>query len=192
MNPRPLNHYAHESDTPLAIALKKGHRETAELLASADGMDPCARIEPPSPDETGIFSILLLAIHNGHETAALTLLNKYDLGHEDQGSSNRGFHDKAVMDVAEPVSLAAKREFLEVFKMLISDAGVEFDHKEGEGRTALSHAAGHAHKAVVAELLKMGAVDPDSKDNTARTPLIWDVGLTNGYGRDEWSWSKGY
>lgn len=40
VNPRPINLYKHEFETPLAIALKESHRETTEPLAHADGIDP--------------------------------------------------------------------------------------------------------------------------------------------------------
>ncbi|KAI3335965.1 ankyrin repeat-containing domain protein [Ustulina deusta] len=61
--------------------------------------------------------------------------------------------------------LAAQGRFVDVVKMLVADTRVKVDQKDGGGRTALSHAAEHAHEAVVAELLATRMVNPDSQDD---------------------------
>lgn len=102
VNPRPVNLYKHESETPLAIALKESHRETTEPLAHADGIDPCVKTGPPYSNKTEIFSILGLAVRDGYEEVALALLDKCVLGH---GSEDTGFSDGGSdNNVVEPAS----------------------------------------------------------------------------------------
>ncbi|RTE84462.1 hypothetical protein BHE90_001073 [Fusarium euwallaceae] len=78
VNPRPLNPFWYQSETPLAIALKYDHRETAELLARADGIDPFVEVGPDR-EPYSTCSVLALAIRGGHEDVALILLENRDL-----------------------------------------------------------------------------------------------------------------
>ncbi|KAI8721411.1 HET domain-containing protein [Fusarium sp. LHS14.1] len=78
VNPRPANPFQYQSETPLAIALKYDHRETAELLARADGIDPFVEVgSKAGPYET--CSVLALAILRGYKDVALVLLDNRDL-----------------------------------------------------------------------------------------------------------------
>jgi ankyrin repeat protein len=74
----------YDSETPLAVTLKGGHRETAELLAHADGIDPRVKTGLRG-SETAIFSVLGRAACDGYEDVALTLLEKCDLGQDFDG-----------------------------------------------------------------------------------------------------------
>ncbi|KAJ4208935.1 hypothetical protein NW759_013536 [Fusarium solani] len=90
MNPRPLNPFQYQSKTPLAIALKHDHQETAELLARADGVDPFVEVGPHE-EGYGTYSVLALAIRRGYEDVALVLLDNRDL---EPGSSHAASDSK--------------------------------------------------------------------------------------------------
>ncbi|KAM0194730.1 hypothetical protein ACHAPI_007027 [Fusarium lateritium] len=84
VNSRPTYPHKNMLDTPLSIAIKKGHQKTAELLSRADGICPSLR--------TGVFtetywdnlSILGLATRSAFEDVTLALMDKYDFGHDFQ------------------------------------------------------------------------------------------------------------
>ncbi|RSL80302.1 hypothetical protein CEP51_006679 [Fusarium floridanum] len=80
VNPRPLKLYPHGTGSPLSIALVEGHQETAGLLAYATSIDISMETDIVDP-KTGILSLLGLAVRDGREDVALTLLDKCDLGH---------------------------------------------------------------------------------------------------------------
>lgn len=89
VNPRPLNPFQYQSETPLAIALQHDHQETAGLLARADGVDPFIEVGPAEEGcVNGTYSVLALAIRRGHEDVALVLLDNRDL---EPGSSRAAF-----------------------------------------------------------------------------------------------------
>jgi hypothetical protein len=90
MNPRPLNPFQYQSKTPLAIALKHDHQETAELLARADGVDHFVEVGPHE-EGYGTYSVLALAIRRGYEDVALVLLDNRDL---EPGSSHAASDSK--------------------------------------------------------------------------------------------------
>ncbi|RSL65115.1 hypothetical protein CEP51_013033 [Fusarium floridanum] len=101
VNPRPLNPSEYQSETPLAIALEYDHRETAELLARADGIDPFVEVGPDGGSYQ-TCSVLALAIRRGYEDVALVLLENRDLG---SGSSYAASSSKRYNDSADAGSI---------------------------------------------------------------------------------------
>jgi ankyrin repeat protein len=75
VNPRSACLHKHKLDTPLSIAIKEGHKETAELLARADGSNTCLTIDL-SINEIHKISVLGLAIRGIFEDVASSLLDK--------------------------------------------------------------------------------------------------------------------
>ncbi|RSL61345.1 hypothetical protein CEP53_005146 [Fusarium sp. AF-6] len=103
VNPRPL--YQHGTGSPLSIALMEGHQETAGLLAYASSIDISVETHIAEP-KTGILSLLGLAVRDGYEDVALTLLDKCDLGHDskDAGSTDDASDNKVVENAVECAS----------------------------------------------------------------------------------------
>ncbi|KAL7943509.1 ankyrin repeat-containing domain protein [Trichoderma barbatum] len=59
---------------------------------------------------------------------------------------------------------------------LLAERTTRPDQKDGDGRTALSHAAGNGHAKIVWLLLMRREVKPDDKDSGGRTPLSYAAG----------------
>lgn len=74
---------------------------------------------------------------------------------------------------APPPSLIrmAKEGRVEETKWLLAKRTTKPDHKDGKGRTALSHAAGNGYTKIAWLLLLRRDVKPDDKDSKGRTPL---------------------
>lgn len=85
-----------ESFTPLCIAIKQGHRETADLLVRADDVDPSVKTGDLS-DRAATHSVLGMALCEGYDDIALALLDKCHLR---QGSGD----NDATGDALEPAS----------------------------------------------------------------------------------------
>ncbi|KAM0438673.1 hypothetical protein ACHAPT_001429 [Fusarium lateritium] len=185
VNPRPINLYKHESETPLAIALKEGHQETAGLLARADGIDPCVK-NGPHGSETAIFSILGLAVRDGYEDVALTLLDKCDLGHgsKDTGSSDDDSEDNAAKNAVEPASkllvFAAGARCSQIVRELLAKHGADVnavyaytgvmdDYVE---QSPLMAASRRGHTSVVRLLLDTEGIRPSLSAYYGVTALI--------------------
>ncbi|KAF5546413.1 ankyrin repeat-containing protein [Fusarium napiforme] len=105
VNPRPAYLHKHKLDTPLSVAIKEGHKETAELLARADGINPCLTTDL-SINEIHKISVLGLAIRGRFEDVASSLLDKcalsdyFKVAHP--GRDNYG--DNVREDTIEPAS----------------------------------------------------------------------------------------
>lgn len=85
VNPRPVKSLKNESEPPLAIAMRNGHQDTAELLARADGIDPFLEVR----DEDSPVTVLELAVRGGFDGVAFALLEEYGLG----SGNNEESHD---------------------------------------------------------------------------------------------------
>ncbi|KAF5529377.1 ankyrin repeat-containing protein [Fusarium mexicanum] len=92
VNPRPAYLHEHKLETPLSIAIKEGHQDTAELLSRADGINPCLTTDLTKGSWEKI-SILGLAIRGGFEDVALSLLDKCDIGHDSRDTDDNGTRD---------------------------------------------------------------------------------------------------
>ncbi|KAF4429672.1 ankyrin repeat-containing [Fusarium acutatum] len=99
VNPRPAYLHEYKLETPLSIAIKEGHQETAELLSRADGINPCLTIDLTKGSYWEEISILSLAIRTAFEDVALSLLDKCDIGHDYQEADDNG-----TKDTTEPAS----------------------------------------------------------------------------------------
>ncbi|QGI98349.1 hypothetical protein CEK26_011418 [Fusarium fujikuroi] len=80
VNPRPAFIHEYRLETPLSVAIKEGHQETAELLSAADDINPCLTTHLTKGSYWEEMSILSLAIHGEFEDVALSLLDKCDFG----------------------------------------------------------------------------------------------------------------
>ncbi|KAF5597635.1 ankyrin repeat-containing protein [Fusarium subglutinans] len=165
VNQRPAQKY--KLETPLSIAIKKGHQETAELLSRADGINPCLTTDLNKGSWEEI-SILGLAIRGGFEDMALSLLDKCDIGHD-----SRDTIEPASKLLVFAVAAGCPRIVQELLTKHSPDGKIEVGYRNEKGRTALSFAAERGFEAVVDELLATGAADPNSRDSRTRTPLIW-------------------
>ncbi|KAF5983503.1 ankyrin repeat-containing protein [Fusarium coicis] len=106
VNPRPVYPQENVLDTPLSIAIKKGHQETAELLSRTDGINPCLRTGVSSETYWDNLSILGLAIRSAFEDVALALLDKCNLGHDNEDADS-GDDGSYVEDSDENFSCAS-------------------------------------------------------------------------------------
>ncbi|KAJ3524909.1 hypothetical protein NM208_g11865 [Fusarium decemcellulare] len=104
-SPRPAYPPQYGGETPLSIAIKEGHQETAALLARADGINPCLTVWS-NQYYTERVSILGRAILNGYEGLALALLDKCDLGEDpkDADSNHDDPDDNTTKDTVESIS----------------------------------------------------------------------------------------
>jgi len=69
------------------------------------------------------------------------------------------------------ISWAARKGHVEMVEMLLGRGDVAPDIADKAGRTPLSWAAGNGHEGIVAMLLNRN-VNPDTKDQNGRTPLV--------------------
>ncbi|KAG5826947.1 hypothetical protein H9Q74_002968 [Fusarium xylarioides] len=105
VNPRPAYSHKYELDTPLSIALKERHQETAELLSRADGINPCLTTNLPRAHDQEQISILGLAIRGVFEDVALFLLHICDLIPDFKHDYDDDTHaDNGARDRVEPPS----------------------------------------------------------------------------------------
>ncbi|PNP81238.1 hypothetical protein FNYG_05270 [Fusarium nygamai] len=97
VNLRPAYLHKYKLDTPLSIALKEGHQETAELLSCADAINPCLTTAMTNDDDKAGYlaeiSILGLAINGTFENVALSLMHKCNIGHGSQDADGNGTKD---------------------------------------------------------------------------------------------------
>ncbi|KAF5633314.1 ankyrin repeat-containing protein [Fusarium tjaetaba] len=106
VNSRPICPQENRLDTPLSIAIKKGHQETAELLSRTDGINPCLRTGLSAETYWDNLSILGLAIRSAFEDVALALLDKCNLGHDNEDADS-GDDGSCVEDSDENFSCAS-------------------------------------------------------------------------------------
>jgi len=139
--------------TPLYVASLNGHVEVVKLLINA-GADINA-----ADNDGGVP--LSLAASNGHVEVARLLIN---IGAALSFANNEDHL---------PLNLAASNWHLEVVKLLHILGKFDLDTADTQyGRTPLSYAAGNGHAPIVKLLLTGGEVNPNSKDNICRTPLL--------------------
>ncbi|KAG4256764.1 hypothetical protein FPRO03_03774 [Fusarium proliferatum] len=99
INPRPSYLHEHKLETPLSIAIKEGHQETAERLSHANGINPCLTTILSKTVYWEKVSILGLAVCAGFEHVALSLLAKCDIGRDSQEADHSG-----TKNIVEPAS----------------------------------------------------------------------------------------
>ncbi|OAP59600.1 hypothetical protein AYL99_06898 [Fonsecaea erecta] len=193
VNPRPLLFFEHDTETPLAVALKKGHRDTAELLASANGIDPSAKTKSgcDGDDEVRLVSILELAVQAGYEDIALALLNKCHAMNISAGlESGEGNFDEegaknatrnAVKLASKLLVAAADAGCYRISQELLTKHGADVnlicrycsmqDNTYHE-QSPLMAASSRGHKRIVRLLLDAEGIQPDLCSDYGSTALI--------------------
>ncbi|KAI0471354.1 ankyrin repeat-containing domain protein [Xylaria cf. heliscus] len=182
LNTQPRNHPFYKSDTPLAIAVREGHQETAALLARTDGVDPYIRPTRQYGHISGL-SILGLSILNGYEDVALVLLDKCGPGQSIVEPASKLLHSADVNAVyvyardgsshleQSPLMAASRRGHANVVRLLLDTEGISPDLSEKRDNTALILAARKGFASVVKMLLADPRVDANHKDHVGRTSL---------------------
>lgn len=127
--------------TPLYLAARNGHASVVRLLL-ASGADPCLYC----PDGS-IFTPIVTAASRGHVTVIRALTE----GDRSAGQLNPS-HPTAV-----PPLLVASSQGQTASVQALLDAGASFTFADRNGHTALHHAAGSGHAAIVALLVSRGA-----------------------------------
>ncbi|RTE83483.1 hypothetical protein BHE90_001908 [Fusarium euwallaceae] len=183
VNPRPLSLYG----TPLSIALMNGQQETAGLLAYASGIDISLETYKRGP-KSGIISLLGLAVRDGYEDVALTLLDKCDLGHGsedtdsiDDASDNNKVAENAVESASRLLVFAAYSGCYRIAQKLLAERGanpnVVYEYAiEGYGdcvqQSPLMAASRRAHAGIVRLLLHTEGIQPGLSVDDGTTALI--------------------
>ncbi|KAK8130633.1 hypothetical protein PG999_003013 [Apiospora kogelbergensis] len=191
-----------KAGTPLSIALKKGYRDVVDLLVLEDSVDPFVQIELDERIE-GQASVIGLAVRNGFEDAAITLLDKFVVAGSSQGA----------VTGSELLFLAASVGSTQlVTKLLTQPYSVDpnttfpFDDYRFRGLTPFLVAIEHGHgpvarlllatkciplsalnealfeaktRDVLKLLLENESVEADRKNSDGRTPL--SVAAEKGY-----------
>ncbi|KAF4946660.1 hypothetical protein FGADI_11008 [Fusarium gaditjirri] len=182
VNPRPAYLHEYKWDTPLSIALKEGHRDTAELLSRADGINPCLKTDLFDDGDRNI-SILGFAIHGVFEDVALALLDKCDFEVADSGDGTYDDHDSK--DTVEPTSkiliLAVASGCPRIVGEILTKHGAdinavhEYYAKEPLSRfedSPLTAASRRGDLNTVRLLLDMDDIRPDVSSKYGSTALI--------------------
>ncbi|RSL91434.1 hypothetical protein CEP52_014257 [Fusarium oligoseptatum] len=187
VNPRPLKLYPHGTGSPLSIALVEGHQETAGLLAYASSIDISMETDIVDP-KTGIVSLLGLAVRDGYEDVALTLLDKCDLGDVSEGtgsidgaSGNGGVVGDAVESASRLLVFAAYSGCYRIAQKLLAKRGANpnavYEYAIGGDRdcvqqSPLMAASRRGHAGVVRLLLDTEGIQPGLSVDNGTTALI--------------------
>ena len=147
----------YRGQTPLQLAVIKGHVEMVKFLMDQDDVIMDAR------DGTG-RTPLSYAAQRGHMGIVELLAARDDVTADSWDDFGR-----------TPLSYAAGSGCEAVVKLLF-DRGVVADSRHNAGRTPLSYAAESGREAVVKLLLNRVEVVVDSRDNDGRTPLSYAAG----------------
>jgi ankyrin repeat protein len=145
-------------DTPLSIALRKGYREIAGMLAREEGVDPHVKIRLERTD--GMITPLGLAARDGDEDVALALLERCG-GGEGARCPEPG---------PELLVLAAAGGSARLVRALLgkhnADPNAEYPYDgeyEFQGKTPLMAASKRGHGAVVRLLLDSEGIQPNAR-----------------------------
>ncbi|RMJ17162.1 hypothetical protein CDV36_003152 [Fusarium kuroshium] len=187
VNPRPLKLYPHGTGSPLSIALVEGHQETAGLLAYASSIDISMETDIVDP-KTGIVSLLGLAVRDGYEDVALTLLDKCDLGDVsedtdsiDDTSDNNKVVENAVESASRLLVFAAYSGCYRIAQKLLAKRGANpnavYEYAiEGDRncvqQSPLMAASRRGHAGIVRLLLDAEGIQPGLSVDDGTTALI--------------------
>jgi ankyrin repeat protein len=130
--------------TTLAYALKNGFHEISEMIGGVDGIDPYACTEH------GSTTVLGLAIHSGHESIALKLIEKHGTG---QHSDDRQPGVRLLADAAYIGSTKLVESLLTIHKVDPNVTWMDEDSHNPHGLTPIMIAAQKGHGSVVRLLL---------------------------------------
>ncbi|CAG8542003.1 3537_t:CDS:10 [Ambispora gerdemannii] len=161
-----LNCVDYDERTPMHIACTSGHYKIAKFLVER-GASVHVR------DRFG-HTPLFEAARNKHR-AIIELLRL----------AGAHFNDSESDHVIFQAFLAASTGDVELLKNFV-DAGWEVNRSGFDHRTALHHAVAQGHRAVVAYLLSLPGILPDTKDRWTKTPLDdAELNLGRMWGRDD-------
>jgi ankyrin repeat protein len=200
VNVMPARRYGEDvDDTPLSIALRKGYREIAGMLARAEGVDPHAGVLAES--RRGMITPLGLAARDGYEDAALALLELCGAGegarwpepgpellvlaaaggsmrlvkallgkHHADPNAEHPYDGEDELKGKTPLMAAAGRGHATVVRLLLDSDGIQPNARCRDG-TALCLAAREGFRDVVKMLVADDRVQADEGDSKGRTPL---------------------
>ncbi|KAK0701250.1 ankyrin repeat-containing domain protein [Lasiosphaeris hirsuta] len=108
----------------------------------------------------GSWETLCMAVAGGHKSVVKSLLNT-PIAHPDGENFLRA-----------PLWLAKQNAHEEVFKLLLSSAGVASNVKDTDGQMELPQSASNCNELAVKLLLDTGKIDPDVEDTNGSPPLV--------------------
>ena len=148
--------------TPLIHATRQGNDEIVRLLLSSK------RCDPSSLDISSRNAISWAA-----ERPRYNLLHQL-LKHDRTGAD---IEDK---DGWTPLAWALRPPgYTDNIFILTSSSLVDINHRDQDGRSPFSFAAGYGYLEVVKVLSRMPGIEIDSRDNTGRTPFSYAAGSGN-------------
>ncbi|KAF5711715.1 nacht ankyrin domain-containing protein [Fusarium mundagurra] len=139
---------------PLEWAIRKGHRQLANLLVTSEDTIP------NTTDQNG-QTLLSWAAESGDQRATIFFLAAESIDPHAKDFKGR-----------TPLLWAAKNGHEVIVKLLLAIRGIDPHAKDFKGRTPLLWAAAGGHEAVITLLLETEAIEPNLKDSFGYGPML--------------------
>lgn len=146
-----MNSRTNSADTPLSLAVEKGHDSIAELLLNTDGVGFNSR------DNWG-YTTLLCAARKGNGHLVRLPIDKHGID----------LLSKSLLDET-PLSLAVEGRFVDI-SLRLATAEFNLNSNRYPGRSLLSWAAETNNTNLVKLIIQQPSTDLNSEDEARRTP----------------------